>query len=87
MVHATKGYLVRCDVPMKQLLLHLDREEHFIICDLDEKHLFVKEDALSLIQQSVEALYDEVYYGPQEPGPRRQRAGASTGTGTQESLD
>jgi hypothetical protein len=24
---------------MKQLLLHLDREEHFIICDLDEKKL------------------------------------------------
>ncbi|KAK4530643.1 hypothetical protein CCYA_CCYA05G1500 [Cyanidiococcus yangmingshanensis] len=71
MVHATKGYLVRCDVPMKQLLLHLDREEHFIICDLDAQHVFVKESALELIQHSVEALYDEVYYRPQELDARR----------------
>jgi hypothetical protein len=59
---------------MKQLLLHLDREEHFIICDLDAQHVFVKEGALSLIQQSVEALYEEIYYRPQEFESRRQRS-------------
>ena len=68
MVNATRGLLVQCDVPMKQYLLWIEREERFIINDLDENHLFAKQDAEERIQASVQALYEEIYYEPLEEG-------------------
>ncbi|KAK4535507.1 hypothetical protein CDCA_CDCA05G1532 [Cyanidium caldarium] len=68
MVNATRGLLVQCDVPMRQYLLWIEREERFIINDLDENHLFAKQDAEERIHASVQALYEEIYYEPLEEG-------------------
>ncbi|ELR23285.1 RNA polymerase II transcription factor B subunit 5, putative [Acanthamoeba castellanii str. Neff] len=64
MVHATKGVLVTCDATMKQFLLFLDKEHHFIIKDLDETHLLVDAAKATLIQEKMNEMYEENTYVP-----------------------
>lgn len=64
MVNATAGLLISCDVPVKEFLLHLDEGQmtKFIITDLDETHLFVKESAVEMIKIELNKLYEENQY-------------------------
>lgn len=45
---ARLGLLIECDAPLKTWLLHQDHNlpalQKFIIADLDETHLFIKND-------------------------------------------
>ena len=45
------------DPPVKQLILSMDEEKHFMIQDLDETHLLVSADSVSTIKEQLE---DEV---------------------------
>lgn len=64
MVSAVVGLLVTCDIPVKEFLLWLDEQqtEKFIITDLDETHLFVKESSLPFLQAELNKLYEENQY-------------------------
>lgn len=64
MVTATAGVLISCDIPVKQFLLHVDEKEmgKFIISDLDETHVLVKESALDYIKSQLDKLYEENQY-------------------------
>jgi TFIIH basal transcription factor complex TTD-A subunit len=67
MVTCEPGVLVSCDIPVKQFLLWLDDQQdgvgtRFIITDLDDTHLFVKEDAISLLRDELNKLYEENQY-------------------------
>jgi TFIIH basal transcription factor complex TTD-A subunit len=67
MVTCEPGVLVACDIPVKQFLLWLDDQQdgprsRFIITDLDETHIFVKEDAIALIRAELNKLYEENQY-------------------------
>lgn len=64
MVNAVDGLLISCDVPAKEFLVWLDENQptRFIITDLDETHLFVKEQALPFIQEELNKLYEENQY-------------------------
>lgn len=58
-----KRYACR-DPPVKQLILALDEEEHFVIQDLDETHLLVSADSVEKIRNQLE---DEVDTLPSAP--------------------
>jgi TFIIH basal transcription factor complex TTD-A subunit len=67
MVASEPGVLVSCDIPVKQFLLWLDEQQdaggtRFIITDLDDTHVFVKSDAVTLIRQELNRLYEENQY-------------------------
>lgn len=62
MVNVTKGVLVECDPAVKQFLLHLDEKmtlgKKFVIDDLDETHLFVSAEIVSILQEKVWEIMD-----------------------------
>lgn len=64
MVNVTKGILVECDPAMKQFLLHLDETSalggKFIIQDLDDTHLFISAEFLSILRTKVDDLMDQI---------------------------
>lgn len=57
-MNAREGVLLTCEAAIKQYLLHVDRSGHFVIADLDQTHLLVREDAVPVIQRKLEELYD-----------------------------
>ena len=56
--------LVECDPVMKQFLLHLDEKlvlgSKFVIQDLDERRIFISEDALEQLQETIDDLMDKI---------------------------
>ena len=51
----TEGVLVECEPAIKSIIVHLDSENHdFIIEDLDEQRLVVKENMVQLLKQKLE---------------------------------
>ncbi len=61
-VEAVRGTLVTCDKATKQFILHLDDQQDasnkFVLHDLDDEHVFVKDSCLPLVQRELEALMD-----------------------------
>ncbi|KAL2159673.1 hypothetical protein VTH06DRAFT_2242 [Thermothelomyces fergusii] len=68
MVKAVRGVLVECEPAIKSILVHIDSTHHhgFIIEDLDETHLFVKETMLHSLKEKLEERLKETYR-PEEP--------------------
>jgi TFIIH basal transcription factor complex TTD-A subunit len=62
MVEAVVGVLVQCDEAMKQLLLQLDKEERFIIEDLDSTHVFIDPKHVEKLKQRFEIALEENVY-------------------------
>lgn len=64
MVSATSGLLITCDIPVKEFLLWLDERQldKFIITDLDETHLFVREGCREFLEDELNKLYEENQY-------------------------
>ena len=60
------------DPPVKQLILQMDEDKHFIIQDLDETHLLVSADSLDMIKQHLEEEVSHV------PGRADRRASQLT---------
>jgi TFIIH basal transcription factor complex TTD-A subunit len=50
--------LIECEPAIKSILVHIDNTNHheFIIEDLDETHLFVKEPMLPVLKQKLEEV-------------------------------
>lgn len=46
--------VLRSDAPIKQLILMMDEEKHFVIQDLDETHLLVSADSVDMIKMQLE---------------------------------
>lgn len=66
MVKATRGTLVECDVSVKEILLSLDNELHFIVEDVDERHLFVETSQLAVVKKRLDAILNENVFKPIE---------------------
>ncbi|KAK1771208.1 TFIIH subunit TTDA/Tfb5 [Phialemonium atrogriseum] len=67
MPRAIRGVLVECEPAIKSIIVHLDSENHdFIIEDLDEQRLVVKENMVQLLKQKLEERLKETYR-PEEP--------------------
>ncbi|XP_006893797.1 PREDICTED: general transcription factor IIH subunit 5-like [Elephantulus edwardii] len=63
MVNVLKGVLIECDPAMKQFLLYLDETnalgKKFIIQDIDDTHVFVVAELVSVLQERVGELMDQ----------------------------
>jgi TFIIH basal transcription factor complex TTD-A subunit len=67
MPRAIRGVLIECEPAIKSIIVHLDSENHDIIIeDLDETHLFVKENMVQVLKQKLEDRLKETYR-PEEP--------------------
>lgn len=59
----SSGYLVTCDAPTKQFILHLNEakpvEKKFVLQDLDATHLLIKSKSREEILTQVERWMDE----------------------------
>ncbi|KAF2706153.1 nucleotide excision repair, TFIIH, subunit [Pleomassaria siparia CBS 279.74] len=61
MVKATRGTLVKCDASIKAMLLDIDSKNgnDFIIEDLDEEHILVKETKIAQLKQRLQSMMKE----------------------------
>ena len=63
---SSSQYLLTCDPPMKQFILHLNdkkvADKKFIIEDLDSRHLLIKGEVKDEIERKVSEWMDEVRY-------------------------
>lgn len=60
------GVLIRCEKTIKIFIKTLNSGKDFIIKDLDDHHLLVKENAITFIQEEVYKMQDENAYTPIE---------------------
>lgn len=54
------------DVSIKEIMLALDADMHFIIEDLDERRLFIETSQLDAIKGKIAALLEENIFKPEE---------------------
>ncbi|KAF2193710.1 hypothetical protein K469DRAFT_712493 [Zopfia rhizophila CBS 207.26] len=61
MVKAVKGVLVKCDASIKAMLVDIDNRHHneFIIEDLGEEHVLVKESKIAELKQRLQDTMKE----------------------------
>lgn len=61
MPRAVKGVLVECDPSIKAIILKIDEDHHhtFIVEDLDEDHLVVKEAKLAELKDRLEKILEK----------------------------
>mmetsp|Transcript_21123 Transcript_21123/g.64347 ORF Transcript_21123/g.64347 Transcript_21123/m.64347 type:complete len:107 (-) Transcript_21123:137-457(-) len=61
-----EGVLVTCDVPVRELIMHLDEQHHFVLEELDDEHLMVDPMAVDRIREAVAKLMDSNFEPPRE---------------------
>ncbi|KAF2758521.1 nucleotide excision repair, TFIIH, subunit [Pseudovirgaria hyperparasitica] len=67
MVRATKGVLVQCDASIKAIILKIDAgNSDFIIEELDDETLLVKENKLKELQMLLKKQLDDTLKYPEE---------------------
>lgn len=55
MVTMTPGVLIECDPSIKSIIVNIDSENHeYIIEDLDEERVVVKENMVALLKEKLE---------------------------------
>jgi len=60
------GVLIKCEKTIKLFIKNLNIGKDFIIKELDEYHLLVKETSINMIQEEVYKMQDENAYTPIE---------------------
>ncbi|KAL8713778.1 MAG: hypothetical protein Q9220_002305 [cf. Caloplaca sp. 1 TL-2023] len=69
MVKAVKGVLVECDPSIKAIILKIDQEHHdYIVEDLDDQTLVIKESQLPRLKERLEELLADTQQMPDESG-------------------
>ncbi|KAI0164233.1 nucleotide excision repair, TFIIH, subunit [Hypoxylon sp. FL1284] len=60
MVRAIKGTLVECDPSIKSIIISIDSNGHeYIIEDLDENHLVIKDNMVAQLKEELEKRLKE----------------------------
>lgn len=67
MVKAVRGTLVKCDASIKAMLVDIDSKNNndFIIEDLDEEHLLVKESKVAALKARLNQMLKERLKDPE----------------------
>lgn len=56
------GVLVECDPAIKAIILKIDEENHnYIVEDLDDQHLVIKENQLNSLKKRLEEVFWTLY--------------------------
>ncbi|KAF2689916.1 hypothetical protein K458DRAFT_383038 [Lentithecium fluviatile CBS 122367] len=68
MVKAVRGTLVKCDASIKAMLVDIDNRNNndFIIEDLDEEHLLVKETKVATLKAQLNQMLKERLKDPEK---------------------
>ncbi|CAO1600408.1 MAG: hypothetical protein L6R36_007246 [Xanthoria steineri] len=69
MPKAVKGVLVECDPSIKAIILKIDQDKHdYIVEDLDDQHLVIKESQLPRLKERLEEVLADTQQMPDESG-------------------
>jgi TFIIH basal transcription factor complex TTD-A subunit len=69
MPRAIRGVLVTCDASIKSIIVKIDSEEHaFIVEELDDSTLVVKENMLSILKMRLDEILKETQQPPEDSG-------------------
>ncbi|CAL8584710.1 TFIIH complex subunit tfb5 [Xanthoria parietina] len=69
MPKAVKGVLVECDPSIKAIILKIDHDKHdYIVEDLDDQHLVIKESQLPRLKERLEEVLADTQQMPDESG-------------------
>ncbi|KAH8599323.1 RNA polymerase II transcription factor B subunit 5 [Bisporella sp. PMI_857] len=69
MPRAIRGVLVECDPSIKAIILKIDAEENaFIVEDLDEQRLVIKENMVALLKMRLDDVLKETLQEPEASG-------------------
>ncbi|PBK71467.1 nucleotide excision repair TFIIH subunit [Armillaria solidipes] len=59
---AIRGVLLTCDAAVKQILLAMNERQTFIIEDLDDNHLLIKQEMEYYVRKELEAELEKNTY-------------------------
>ncbi|KAG4419895.1 TFIIH complex subunit tfb5 [Cadophora malorum] len=60
MPRAIRGVLVECDPSIKSIIMKIDAQDHaFIVEELDDQTLVIKENMLSILKQKLDDILRE----------------------------
>lgn len=63
-----QGVLVECDPSIKSIIINLDKDSNaYIIEDLDETHLLVKENTLTDLKARLDDVRTPIYHHERQP--------------------
>ncbi|KAL8646820.1 MAG: hypothetical protein Q9226_006700 [Calogaya cf. arnoldii] len=69
MPKAVKGVLIECDPSIKAIILKIDQDKHdYIVEDLDDQHLVIKESQLPRLKERLEEVLANTQQMPDESG-------------------
>jgi len=69
MPRAIRGVLVVCDASIKSIIVKIDSEDHaFIVEELDDSTLVVKENMLSILKMRLDEILKETQQPPEDSG-------------------
>ncbi|KAL8848076.1 MAG: hypothetical protein Q9221_006878 [Calogaya cf. arnoldii] len=69
MPKAVKGVLIECDPSIKAIILKIDQDKHdYIVEDLDDQHLVIKESQLPRLKERLEEVLADTQQMPDESG-------------------
>lgn len=68
MVKATKGYFLRTEPSVKEVILRLGETENFIIEDISETAVFITPEGASGIKERVETIMNSARYPNERKG-------------------
>jgi len=67
-VEVKTGVLLTCDPAVKQILIQMDQESHgehkFVLRDLDDTHMFVKDSQFARVRELLEVELEKNMYTP-----------------------
>ncbi|KAL8713264.1 MAG: hypothetical protein Q9225_006808 [Loekoesia sp. 1 TL-2023] len=67
MPKAVKGVLIECDPSIKAIILKIDQEQHdYIVEDLDDQTLVIKESQLPRLKEKLEEVHIPVLHCVQQ---------------------
>ncbi|EKD16994.1 hypothetical protein LZ554_000827 [Drepanopeziza brunnea f. sp. 'monogermtubi'] len=67
MPRAIRGVLVECDPSIKSIIVKIDAQDHaFIVEELDDQTLVIKENMLTLLKQKLDVILAETQTVPDD---------------------
>lgn len=70
MVKAVQGYLLTCDVPLKEYIHALNEAqppaERFVVEEVDDTHVVITLQSVELVRQKVKEWQDSVHFEPKK---------------------
>ena len=64
------GTLVQCDVPTRELILHLNESHHFLLEQLDETTLLIDSSFAQMVEEELAKKLERHVFSARKDAPR-----------------